>query len=37
VHPDPDRALSDAASMLPLDELGPLLEQALRIRQIVAG
>jgi 2-dehydro-3-deoxyphosphooctonate aldolase (KDO 8-P synthase) len=37
VHPDPDKALSDAASMLPLDALKPLLEKAVRIREIVSA
>ena len=27
VHPDPDRGLSDAANMLPLDDLEPLIEK----------
>src|SRR5690606_10891564 len=31
-HPQPSRALSDGANMLPLDELEPLLEQLMRIR-----
>jgi 2-dehydro-3-deoxyphosphooctonate aldolase (KDO 8-P synthase) len=35
IHPDPDKALSDAASMLPLVQLKPLLERAVRIREIV--
>ncbi len=35
VHPDPDQALSDAASMLPLNALKPLLEDAVRIREIL--
>jgi len=35
VHPQPDRALSDASSMLPLDELPPLLKEALAIRQAI--
>ncbi len=35
VHPEPDRALSDASSMLPLKELPDLLEKALAIRKIV--
>jgi 2-dehydro-3-deoxyphosphooctonate aldolase (KDO 8-P synthase) len=30
-HPDPARALSDAASMLPLDQLAALLDQVLRV------
>lgn len=29
VHPDPDRGLSDAANMLPLDELEPLIKSLL--------
>ena len=29
VHPDPDRGLSDAANMLPLDQLEPLLQRLL--------
>ncbi len=33
VHPRPERAPSDAATMLPLDRLGPLVEAALRIRE----
>ena len=32
VHPQPDRAPSDGSNMLPLDGLGPLLEQVLAIR-----
>jgi len=32
-HPTPDSAPSDAANMLPLHELPPLLEELLRIRQ----
>ena len=35
VHPQPERALSDAASMLPLEELPELLEKAVAIREIV--
>jgi 2-dehydro-3-deoxyphosphooctonate aldolase (KDO 8-P synthase) len=35
VHPQPDRALSDASSMLPLDELPQLLETAVAIRRII--
>ncbi len=34
-HPKPEEALSDAASMLPLDELEPLLEKLLEIDRIV--
>lgn len=37
VHPVPDGAPSDAASMLPLDRLEPLVEAALRVREAVAG
>ena len=29
VHPDPDRGLSDAANMLPLDQLEPLIQKLL--------
>jgi 2-dehydro-3-deoxyphosphooctonate aldolase (KDO 8-P synthase) len=32
-HPDPDRALSDGPNMIPLSELGGLMECCLRIRQ----
>lgn len=35
VHPEPERGLSDAATMLPLDALEPLLDQALAIHRIV--
>lgn len=35
VHPEPDRALSDASTMLPLDKLPALLEKAIAIRNIV--
>ncbi|MDP2898356.1 MAG: 3-deoxy-8-phosphooctulonate synthase [bacterium] len=35
VHPEPGRALSDASSMLPLEELPELLEKAQAIRRIV--
>ena len=35
VHPDPERALSDAATMLPLDQLRPLLAQAVAIDDVV--
>ena len=34
-HPDPAQALSDGANMLPLNELRPLLERLVRIRQAV--
>ena len=33
VHPNPDKALSDAATMLPLSELRSVLVQALRVRE----
>jgi len=36
VHPDPPRALSDAASMLHLDQLESLVRQMLRIREALA-
>jgi 2-dehydro-3-deoxyphosphooctonate aldolase (KDO 8-P synthase) len=36
-HPEPDRALSDASSQLPLDELEGLLKAALRVREAVRG
>ena len=32
-HPDPSKALSDGANMLPLDKLEPLLKQLVAIRQ----
>jgi 2-dehydro-3-deoxyphosphooctonate aldolase (KDO 8-P synthase) len=32
-HPDPAQALSDASTMLPLDQVGPLLSQAAAIRR----
>jgi len=35
VHPDPANALSDAATMLPLDQLKPLLQTLLRIQDAV--
>ena len=37
VHPDPERALSDAATMLPLTHLRPLLTQAVAIDGVVKG
>ncbi len=37
VHPEPEKALSDAASQLPLRELGPLLEEIKKIDSIVKG
>jgi 2-dehydro-3-deoxyphosphooctonate aldolase (KDO 8-P synthase) len=35
VHPDPDRALSDGPNALQLDDLRPLLETCLRIREAI--
>jgi len=35
-HPDPDRALSDAATQIPLDQVEALLDRALRVREAVA-
>jgi len=37
VHPSPENALSDAASMLPLSEAAALIAKAKRIREIVLG
>ena len=37
VHPDPEAGLSDAATMLPLDEVEALLTKARRIHEVVAG
>jgi len=34
-HPDPEHALSDAATMLRLTDLRPLLEQVMAIDKIV--
>jgi 2-dehydro-3-deoxyphosphooctonate aldolase (KDO 8-P synthase) len=36
-HPSPDQALSDGPNMIPLDELGGLVECCLRIRQALNG
>jgi 2-dehydro-3-deoxyphosphooctonate aldolase (KDO 8-P synthase) len=36
VHPDPSFAPSDGATMLPLDQLKPLLEQVVAIRTVLA-
>jgi 2-dehydro-3-deoxyphosphooctonate aldolase (KDO 8-P synthase) len=36
-HPDPERALSDAATQIPLDQVERLLDQALAVREAVAG
>ncbi len=37
VHPDPGSAPSDGASMLPLDQLKPLLERVVTIREALYG
>ena len=37
VHREPSRALSDAASMLPLDRLPGLLEDVLKVREALSG
>ena len=34
-HPEPSKALSDGANMLPLDQLRPLLTKLIRIRQSI--
>jgi len=34
-HPDPDRAPSDGANMLPLDHVASVVERILRIRELV--
>ncbi len=34
-HPDPAHALSDGANMLPLNELKPLLEKLVKIREAI--
>lgn len=36
-HPDPARAPSDGSNMLPLDQLAPLLQQVLAIREALTG
>jgi 2-dehydro-3-deoxyphosphooctonate aldolase (KDO 8-P synthase) len=36
-HPSPDQALSDGPNMIPLDELGGLVECCLRIRRALNG
>jgi 2-dehydro-3-deoxyphosphooctonate aldolase (KDO 8-P synthase) len=36
-HPNPDQALSDGPNMIPLQELGNLIESCLRIRQAISG
>jgi 2-dehydro-3-deoxyphosphooctonate aldolase (KDO 8-P synthase) len=37
VHPEPERGLSDAATMLPLAQVPALLERLLRIREALGG
>ena len=37
VHPDPEKSPSDAATILPLDQLEPLLIRCLAIRQALRG
>ena len=37
VHESPEKALSDSATMLPVDQLLPLLEQAKEIRTLLLG
>ena len=37
VHDDPDNALSDAATQLPIGRLRPLLEAALRVHEAAYG
>ena len=37
VHPDPDKALSDAATMLPLTQVEALLKKAAEIRRVAAS
>jgi 2-dehydro-3-deoxyphosphooctonate aldolase (KDO 8-P synthase) len=34
-HPNPDKALSDAATSLPLDQIKGIVEQLLKIYQVV--
>jgi 2-dehydro-3-deoxyphosphooctonate aldolase (KDO 8-P synthase) len=36
IHPDPAKALSDAAAMLPLDRFETLITETLKIRELVA-
>jgi 2-dehydro-3-deoxyphosphooctonate aldolase (KDO 8-P synthase) len=37
VHPEPDRALSDAASCIPVTELEPLVADVMRVRSALGG
>lgn len=34
-HPDPDNAMSDGPNMVPLDQIGPLLQQLTKLRQVI--
>lgn len=34
-HPDPDNAMSDGPNMIPLDQIGTLLQQLAKLRQLV--
>lgn len=34
-HPDPDRSPSDGPNMVPLDEIGRMLDQVLRVREAI--
>ena len=34
-HPDPDKAMSDGPNMIPLDQIGTLLRQLTKLRQVV--
>ncbi len=36
-HPDPSKALSDGANMLPLNQLEPLLEKLVRLKAAIEG
>jgi 2-dehydro-3-deoxyphosphooctonate aldolase (KDO 8-P synthase) len=36
-HPNPDQALSDGKSMLPLDELGGLLQKVVKVRKAITS
>lgn len=34
-HPDPDNAMSDGPNMVPLDQIGTLLQQLTKLRQVI--
>lgn len=36
-HPNPEKALSDATSQLPLEKVKPIIEKLLKIREVVKG